>query len=60
MRSAAKENTLPRDVPLREQEVRKLSNNQLKLVGKAIRASEDEVESNTRARSAVMRVTEKI
>lgn len=60
MRSAAKENTLPRDVPLREQEVKKLSDIKLKLVGKAIRASENEVESNTRARSAVMRVTEKI
>lgn len=60
MRVAAKADTVPRDVPLREHEVRQFSDNKLKLIGKAIRASENEVKENSRARSAVMRVAEKI
>jgi 16S rRNA (cytosine1402-N4)-methyltransferase len=35
-------------------------NRRMKLVGKAVRASADEVHDNPRARSAIMRVAEKI
>ncbi len=60
MRNAANTDRLPRGVPLREAEVRCLSKQTLKLMGKAIRPSEDEVSGNIRARSAVMRVAERI
>ena len=35
-------------------------NRRMKLVGKAVKASEEEVKNNPRARSAIMRVAEKI
>lgn len=60
MRDAATSPELPRDVPLREQELQQFSNRKLKRVGKAIRASAEEVERNHRARSAILRVAEKI
>ena len=48
--------TFPRGVPVR---ARDLPAPQLRAVGKAIRASDDEVRRNPRARSAVLRVAEK-
>ncbi len=60
MRAAASADKLPRSVPLREIELQKISQQQLQLIGKAIRPSKDEVIENVRARSAVMRVAEKI
>ncbi len=60
MRSAAKCETLPRRLPLREQEVQLLHNQMLRLIGKAVRPSAEEVTANIRARSAVMRVAERI
>lgn len=60
MRAAAKTDTVPYAVPLREYEVQRFSHSKLKLIGKATRASESEVKENNRARSAVMRVAEKI
>jgi len=60
MRSAARKDSLPRNVPLTEHEVQRFSKHTLKLIGKALRPSEDEVEGNIRARSAVMRVAERI
>lgn len=60
MRNAAREDSLPRTVPLTEQEVQRFSKHTLKLIGKAIRPNEQEVGSNIRARSAVMRIAERI
>ncbi|HEX7558610.1 MAG TPA: 16S rRNA (cytosine(1402)-N(4))-methyltransferase RsmH [Usitatibacter sp.] len=53
-RSAA--DTFPKGVPVRAAD---LPTPQLRAVGKAIRASDDEVRRNPRARSAVLRVAEK-
>ncbi len=60
MRTAAKQDLMPRGLPLREREVRSLSNQELRLVGKAVHPGEAEVTENIRARSAVMRVAERI
>ena len=46
----------PRGLPLRDSEIHR----RLKLVGKAQKASPQEVEANVRSRSAVLRVAEKI
>jgi len=48
---------LPRGLPLRESEIDSVI--RLRLVGKAVRAGQDELESNPRARSAVLRVAER-
>ena len=47
----------PGRLPVKEQDITK---GQLKKVGKSIRASEMEIQQNPRARSAIMRVAEKI
>ena len=47
---------LPINIPVRDDQL----NRRLKLVGKAIRAGEQELDSNVRARSAIMRVAEKL
>jgi len=60
MREAANTDALPRGVPLREDEVQRLSRQKLKLVGKAIHPGAKEVAANPRARSAVMRVAERV
>lgn len=60
IRAAANTDELPRGLPLRDKEVQRLSNQTLKLIGKAIRPSDAEVAANVRARSAVMRVAERI
>ncbi len=49
---------LPRGLPLRESE-RQLSQ-RLRLIGKAIKPGREEIEANPRARSAVLRVAERI
>ena len=56
MRDMARGEQLPPGVPV----VDAALNRRLKLVGKAIKASAEEVGENTRARSAIMRVAEKI
>tara|TARA_R110002124_G_scaffold62737_4_gene171345 strand:- start:423 stop:1340 length:918 start_codon:yes stop_codon:yes gene_type:complete len=56
MRDMARGDSLPRGVPVTEQAL----NRRMRLVGKAVRASDAEVAGNVRARSAVMRVAEKI
>ena len=56
MRDMARGDSLPRGVPVTESAL----NRRMRLVGKAIRASDEEVAGNVRARSAVMRVAEKI
>ncbi|MCM8610985.1 16S rRNA (cytosine(1402)-N(4))-methyltransferase RsmH [Accumulibacter sp.] len=57
MRSQAAPDEAPKRLPLRAAE---LPQPRLRLVGKPVRASAAEVASNPRARSAVMRVAEKI
>lgn len=60
MRTAADADILPRGLPLREKEVRRFSKQKLKLIGRAVRPGKQEIIANTRARSAVMRVAERI
>lgn len=56
MRDMARGDSLPAGVPVTDSE----RNRRMRLVGKPVRASDEEVEGNVRARSAVMRVAEKI
>jgi len=56
MRDMARGDLLPRGVPIPEHAL----NRRMRLVGKAVRASAEEVAANARARSATMRVAEKI
>ncbi len=56
MRDMARGEQLPPGVPVRDSAV----NRRMRLVGRAVRASAAEVAGNTRARSAIMRVAEKI
>lgn len=60
MRAVANSDELPRGVPVREKDLQRFSKQKLRLIGKAVRPSEDEVIGNVRARSAVMRVAERI
>ncbi|WP_116368590.1 16S rRNA (cytosine(1402)-N(4))-methyltransferase RsmH [Parahaliea mediterranea] len=56
MRDMARGEQLPPGVPVPDSAL----NRRMKLVGKAVRASKDEVAANVRARSAILRVAEKI
>ncbi len=56
MRDMSRGEALPRGLPVKESAL----NRRMRLVGKAVRASAGEVELNPRARSAVMRIAEKI
>lgn len=56
MRDEARGGQIPRDLPLRSEDIPRT----LRIIGKAIRASEAEVQDNPRARSAVLRVAEKL
>jgi 16S rRNA (cytosine1402-N4)-methyltransferase len=56
VRDMAEGDKLPRNVPVRASEIPR---GKLKLIGKAVRAGAAELESNPRARSAVMRVAER-
>lgn len=56
MRDMARGEQLPPGVPVRDSAL----NRRMKLVGGAVRASQAEVAANARARSAIMRVAEKI
>lgn len=55
-RDAAKGDDLPADFPIRAAEL----NPRLKIIGKAIQASDTEIAANPRSRSAVLRVAEKL
>lgn len=57
LRDCARPDRLPRRVPVRAAE---LPPPRLKLVGRAVRPSEAEIARNPRARSAVMRVAERL
>jgi len=56
MRDMSRGEKIPRGVPVLDSAL----NRRMRLVGKAVKASADEVAGNVRARSAVMRVAEKI
>jgi 16S rRNA (cytosine1402-N4)-methyltransferase len=56
MRNMARGDSFPRGVPVTEGAL----NRRMRLLGKAVKASAEEVSGNVRARSAVMRVAEKI
>ena len=56
MRDMARGDSLPRGVPLTDSQL----NRRMRLVGRSIKASAEEVAGNVRARSAVMRIAEKI
>ena len=56
MRDMTDVDKLPRNVPIRASEVPK---GKMKLIGRAVRAAEAELQANARARSAVMRVAER-
>lgn len=56
MRDMSRGEQLPPGVPVRDSDL----NRRMKLVGKAVRAGKDEVAANVRARSAIMRVAEKL
>ena len=60
MREAACSDKFPPRLPMRDEEVRRLIRPKLRLVGKAIRPKESELVVNPRARSAVMRVAERV
>jgi len=55
-REQAKGDNLPANFPIRADEL----NPKVKLIGKAIKASEEELARNPRARSAVLRIVEKV
>ncbi len=57
MRDMAQGDKLPRNLPIRAAEI---PQGKVRLLGRAIRASAQEVEINPRARSAVMRVAERM
>lgn len=57
LRDMAQGDKMPRNLPIRAADVPK---GKLRLVGKAVRASSQEVNANPRARSAVMRVAERV
>lgn len=56
MRDMARGDLIPRGVPVRDSAL----NKRMKLVGKPVKASAEEVAENVRSRSAIMRVAEKI
>lgn len=60
MRESANADRLPKEVPLRATEVELLSRHKLRVVGKALSPSAEELARNPRARSAVMRVAERL
>ncbi|MFW2437811.1 MAG: 16S rRNA (cytosine(1402)-N(4))-methyltransferase RsmH [Arenicellales bacterium] len=56
LRNQARGDELPKEIPVRDAE----RNPRLRLVGKPVRASAAEVDQNPRARSAIMRVAERL
>ena len=56
MRDQSRGIQVPRGVPITESQ----RGQRLRLVGKAVRASAEEVAGNTRSRSAIMRIAERI
>lgn len=59
MRQQAQTPAIPRQIPLKQEELQRLGKQRLKLVGK-IRPGIREISDNPRARSAVMRIAERL
>lgn len=57
MRDHSRSVSMPRDIPVRSDQ---LGQPALRLIGKAIKPSKEEIRENPRSRSAVMRVAEKV
>ena len=51
---------VPHGLPLTEAQIRELGSANLKAIGKAIKPTTQEVEVNTRSRSSVLRIAEKL
>ena len=58
MQRQARGRDWPRGLPVAEADL--IKDRTLKLVGKAVKPSADEIQNNTRARSAIMRVAKRI
>ena len=58
MRKQSKGEQLPKGLPLREDQIQR--NQTLNVIGKAVQPSEQEITVNPRARSAVLRIAERI
>ena len=58
MRKQSQGEAIPKGLPLREDQIQR--NQRLKVIGKAIMPSEDEIAQNSRARSAVLRIAERL
>jgi 16S rRNA (cytosine1402-N4)-methyltransferase len=60
MRKESKGPDVPHGIPLTEEQIKELGSAALKTVGKAIKPSNQEVELNSRSRSSVLRIAEKL
>ncbi|PJC84929.1 16S rRNA (cytosine(1402)-N(4))-methyltransferase [Vibrio sp. HA2012] len=60
MRKESKGPEVPHGIPLTEEQIKALGSAALKTVGKAIKPSKAEVDVNSRSRSSVLRVAEKL
>ena len=58
MRKQSQGETIPKGLPLREDQIQR--NQRLKVIGKAMMPSADEIAQNPRARSAVLRIAERL
>jgi 16S rRNA (cytosine1402-N4)-methyltransferase len=58
MKKQSKGDDIPRGLPLTEDQIER--NQKLKIIGKAIMPSEQEIAVNSRSRSAVLRVAERL
>lgn len=60
IRKESKGPQVPHGIPLTEEQIQALGSPNLKAVGKAIKPSSQEVDENTRSRSSVLRIAEKL
>ena len=58
MKKQSKGEEIPKGLPLREDQIQ--CNRKLKIIGKAIQPSDAEIQANPRARSAVLRIAERL
>ena len=58
MKKQSKGEEIPKGLPLREDQIQR--NQKLKIIGKAIQPSDAEIQANPRARSAVLRIAERL
>ncbi|EGU61817.1 16S rRNA m(4)C1402 methyltranserfase [Vibrio nigripulchritudo ATCC 27043] len=60
MRKESKGPQVPHGIPMTEDQIKALGSARMKTIGKALKPSSQEVEMNSRSRSSVLRVAEKI